>query len=98
MRLTEQPMHRSSVHVLFQVDVLSFSRKIFPLPVQAAAICDPLKVGRKGITFRCPLGWPGAGQACPHFKCEQGAAARGRYSCTPFSRSPVLGSGINLRS
>lgn len=33
-----------------------------------------------------------------HFKCEQGVAARGRYSCTPFSRSPVLGSGINLCS
>ena len=39
------------------------SRKIFPLPVQAAAICDPLKVGRKGIAFRYPLGWHGAGPA-----------------------------------
>jgi hypothetical protein len=74
------------------------SRKIFPLPVQAAAICDPLKVGRKGIEFRYPLDWHGVGRTCPRFNREQGAAARGRYSCTPFSRSPVLGTGINLRS
>lgn len=74
------------------------SRKIFPLPVQAAAICDPLKVGRKGIEFRYPLDWHGVGRTCPRFNREQGVAARGRYSCTPFSRSPVLGSGINLCS
>lgn len=67
------------------------SRKIFPLPVQAAAICAPLKVGRKGIEFRYPLDWHGVGRTCPRFNREQGAAARGRYSCTPFSRSPRSG-------
>lgn len=46
---------------MYQSDgALASSRKIFPLPVQAATLCDPLKVGRKGIAFRCPLGWPGA--------------------------------------
>ena len=50
---------------------LSFSRKIFPLSPQAAAICDPLKVGRKGIAFRCPLGWPGATLAADGAKCRR---------------------------
>ena len=57
---------------MYQSDgALASSRKIFPLPVQAAAICDPLKVGRKGIAFRCPLGWPGATLAADGAKCRR---------------------------
>lgn len=49
---------------MYQSDgALASSRKIFPLPVQAAAICAPLKVGRKGIEFRYSLDWHGAALA-----------------------------------
>lgn len=61
----------------------------------APLICNPLKEARKGIAFRYPLAWHAVGRTCPRFKRDQGTIARGRYSCTPFSRSPVLGSGIN---
>ena len=47
------------------------SRKFFPLSPQAAAIFDPLKVTRKGITFRCLLGFPGATLAADGAKCRR---------------------------
>lgn len=57
---------------MYQSDgAFASSRKIFPLPVQAATICAPLKVGRKGIAFRRPLDWPGATLAADGAKCQR---------------------------